>query len=549
MTSLRLYRRLLHYARPYWWVVGLAVLGMMIVAAGDLVLAYLVIPIVRSFDKPNPSAMQMLPLTVIGVFALRGLGAFMSEYGMGWTGYRVVYDLRCELVDKLLKLPTSYYDAQAVGVVQSKITFDAHQLAFAATGTIASATRSSLAIAAMFGYLLWLNWQLTLLTLVVIPVVAWVTRYLSRRLRRVAHDIQSRTATLTQVLEEILGAYRIVGVFGGENYERQRARAAANRLRVSMSKESSATARSSPLTQLVAALAVGFILWIALARAQAGAFDSAVFLSYLAALITLLDRLKGLSGINAAIQRGLAAAESIFSFLGLEEDRDSGTVALVSARGEIALQNISLRYKGREHDALTDVSLAVAPGETLALVGSSGSGKTSLVNLIPRFYEPTAGHLYVDGHDVTTLTRASLRAQIAVVTQDVLLFNDTIAANIAYGAMANASREAIERASEAAGAPVHPSPPRASTPLSASGACGSREASARVVIPRSSERTILILDERLAHDSESRARRASCALYADASRTTIVIAHRLSTIEYADRIIVLEHGRIVEQER
>jgi ATP-binding cassette, subfamily B, bacterial MsbA len=552
MTSLELYRRLLRYAHRYWWAFGLAVLGMVITAGGDLVLAYLVIPIVRSFDKPNPSAMQMLPLTVIGVFALRGLGAFMSEYGMGWTGYRVVYDLRCELVDKLLKLPTSYYDAQAVGVVQSKITFDAHQLAFAATGTLAAAIRSSLAIAAMFGYLLWLNWQLTLLTLIVIPAVVWITRSFSRRLRRVAHDIQSRTATLTQVLEEILGAYRIVGVFGGENYERRRARAAANRLRVSMSKESSATALGSPITQLAAALAVGVILSIAIARAQKGDFDIATFLSYLAALLTLLDRLKGLSGINASIQRGLAAAESIFGFLGLEENSDSGTVELVNARGEIALQNVSLRYKSKEHDALADVSLSVAPGETVALVGSSGSGKTSLVNLIPRFYEPTAGRLFVDGHDVTTLTRASLRSQIAIVTQDVLLFNDTVASNIAYGAMAGASRDAIERASEAANALefIRRLPEGFDTVVGERGVRLSGGQRQRIAIARAilKNAPILILDEATSSlDSESERAVQAALNTLMRGRTTIVIAHRLSTIEYADRIIVLEHGRIVEE--
>ena len=552
MTSLQLYRRLLHYLRPYWWAFGIAVLGMMITAGGDLVLAYLVIPIVRSFDKPNPSAMQMLPLTVIVVFALRGLGAFMSEYGMGWTGYRVVYDLRCELVDKLLKLPTTYYDANAAGIVQSKLTFDAHQLAFAATGTLATAIRSTIAIAGTLGYLLWLNWRLTLLTLLVVPGLMWVTRSFSRRLRRVAHDIQSRTAMLTQVVEEIVGAHRIVGVFGGENYERRRARAAANRLRVSMSKESSATALGGPLTQLSAALAIGFILSIALAHAQAGDFDIAMFLSYLAALITLLDRLKGLSGINAAVQRGLAAAESIFGFLGLEEERDNGTVTLRSTRGEIEFRTIALRYESKENEALSDVSLTVAPGETVALVGSSGSGKTSLVNLIPRFYEPTAGSLYVDGHDVRTLTRASLRAQIAIVTQDVLLFNDTITANIAYGAMANAPVEEVERAADAANALefIHRLPKGFDTIVGERGIRLSGGQRQRIAIARAilKNAPILLLDEATsALDSESERAVQVALSRLMQGRTTMVIAHRLSTIEHADRIVVLELGRVVEQ--
>ena len=552
MTGLSLYRRLIGYVRPYWWAFALAVLGMLISAAGDLVLVYLVMPVVRSFDRPNESTMQMLPLIVIVVFALRGLGSFMAEYGMGWTGYRVVYDLRSQLIDKLLKLPTTYYDANAVGVVQSKLTFDAHQLASAATGTIATTIRSSLAILSMFGYLLWLNWRLTLLTLFVVPIVAGVTRYFSRRLRRVAHDIQGRTAALTQVLEEIIAAHRIVRVFGGEDYERKRARAAANRLRVSMSKESSATALGSPLTQLFAALAVGGVVWVALAQSHAGDFDFAMFLSYLVALITLLDRLKGLSGINAAIQRGLAAAESIFGLLGLEEESDTGTVTLQRARGEITLQRVGLHYGSKDHDALTDISLTIAPGETVALVGSSGSGKTSLVNLIPRFCEPTAGRLFVDGHDVQTLTRASLRAQIAIVTQDVLLFNDTISANIAYGAMAAASREDIERAAAAANAVdfIRRMPEGFDTVVGERGIRLSGGQRQRIAIARAilKNAPILILDEATsALDSESE-RVVQAALDAlMQGRTTIVIAHRLSTIEYADRIIVLEHGRIVEQ--
>ncbi|MGH8802748.1 MAG: ABC transporter transmembrane domain-containing protein, partial [Casimicrobiaceae bacterium] len=445
-----LYLRLLRYVRPYRWVFGITVVGMIVVAAGDLLLAYLVIPIVRNFQNPDPVRTSWLPFTVVGVFLLRGVGSYISEYGMGWTGYRVVFDLRRDLIDKLLRLPTPYYDTHPPGVVQSKVSFDAHQLAAAASGTITNALRSALTVTASFGYLLWINWKLTLLTVVVIPIVAVVIRYFSRRLRRIAHDIQNRSGSLTHMLEEMIVGHRVVRIFGGESYERERVVAAANRLRLAMSKESASAAASSPLTVFLAACAVGFIIWVALAQNQKGSIDFAVFLSYVVALLTLLDRLKGLSGINSSIQRGLAAAESIFGLLDREEESDTGTVVLDRCRGEVRLERVSLRYPGNERDALLDVSLAVAPGETVALVGPSGAGKTSLVNLIPRFYEPSAGRLFIDGHDVSTLKRASLRAQIAMVSQDVLLFNDTIAANIAYGAMAGAGREAIESAASAA---------------------------------------------------------------------------------------------------
>ncbi|HTQ01131.1 MAG TPA: lipid A export permease/ATP-binding protein MsbA [Casimicrobiaceae bacterium] len=549
---MNLYSRLLRYVRPYRWAFGLAVFGMMIVAAGDLLLAYLVIPIVRNFESPDPLGTKWLPLTIVGVFFLRGVGAYISEFGMGWTGYRVVFDLRRDLIDKLLRLPTPYYDTHAAGVIQSKVSFDAHQLASAASGAITNAIRSTLTIVVSFGYLMWLNWRLTLLTFIVVPIVGFVIRYFSRRLRRIARDIQDRSGSLTQVLEELIGGHRVVRVFGGEAYERNRAVAAANRLRNAMTKESSATAASSPLTVFFAACAVGSIVWIALQQNDgATKFDFALFMSYVVALLTLLERLKGLSGINASIQRGLAAAESIFGLLDHEEEADTGTVVLDHCRGEVRFERLSLRYSGNEHEALSDITLTVAPGETVALVGASGSGKTSLVNLVPRFYEPTAGRLFIDGHDVTTLTLASLRAQIAMVSQDVLLFNDTVAANIAYGAMASASPEDVERAAAAAHALdfIRAMPEGFETLVGENGVRLSGGQRQRIAIARAilKNAPLLILDEATsALDSESERQVQAALDTLMRGRTTIVIAHRLSTIEDADRIVVLEGGRIVE---
>ena len=552
MTGPTLYRRLLGYVRPYWWTFGISVLGMVAVAAGDLLMAWLVIPVVQNFQSPDPERSRWLPLVVVAVFALRGIGSYVSEYGMAYTGHRVVFDLRRRLIDKLLALPTPFYDQTAAGVVQSKVTFDAHQLASAASGTITTAVRSSLTIAASFGWLMWLNWRLTLLTFVVLPVVGVTIRYFSRRLRRIARDIQTRTGGMTHVLEELIGGHRIVRIFGGESYERERAGHAANALRVAMTKQSAASAASSPLTQGFAAVAVGLIIWAALEQSQDGRLDLPTFTSYVVALITLLERLKALSGINASIQRGLAAAESIFGLIDREDEPDHGTVALEGARGELRYERVSLRYPGTDRDALADVSLAIAPGETVALVGASGSGKTSLVNLIPRFYEPSSGRLFVDGHDITTLTLASLRRQIAMVSQDVLLFDDTIAANIAYGAMAGAPRDAVERAAEAAHALefIRALPQGFDTPVGEQGVRLSGGQRQRVAIARAilKDAPILVLDEATsALDSESE-RHVQAALEALMhGRTTIVIAHRLSTIEHADRIVVLDRGRITEQ--
>jgi len=550
--GLHLYLRLLRYVRPYWWAFAIAVVGMVVVAGGDLVMAWLVIPIIQNFQNPDPEKSRWLPLAVILVFVFRGVGSYVSEYGMAWTGHRVVFDLRRQLIDKLLCLPTPYYDQTAAGVVQSKITFDAHQLASAASGTITVAIRSSLAIVASFGWMLWLNWRLTLLTFIVLPIVAFVIRYFSRRLRRLARDIQTRTGSITHVLEEMIGGHRIVRIFGGEDYERNRAVKAANALRNSMSKQSSAGAASSPITQILAACAVGFIVWVALAQSQTGSLDFATFGSYSVALLTLLERLRSLSGINSQIQRGLAAAESIFALIDREEEPDNGTVVLEKASGALRFERVTLRYEGTERAALDNVTLAVNPGETVALVGPSGSGKTSLVNLIPRFYEPSAGRLFVDGHDITTLTLGSLRAQIALVSQDVLLFNDAVAANIAYGAMGGASREAVERAAAAANALdfIRALPQGFDTVCGENGVRLSGGQRQRIAIARAilKNAPILILDEATsALDSESE-RAVQVALDTlMRGRTTLVIAHRLSTIEHADRIVVLDEGRIVEQ--
>src|SRR5690349_227058 len=552
MTGLHLYRRALDYVRTYWWAFALAVLGMVIVAAGDLIMAMLVIPIVRNFQNPDPTLTQWMPLAVIGVFVFRGIGSFISEYGMAYTGLRVVFDLRRALIDKLLRLPTPYYDVTPSGVIQSKLTFDAHQLASAASGTITTALRSSMTIVASLVWLLYINWRLTLMTFFVLPIVAVVIRYFSRRLRRIARDVQTRTAAMTHVLEEMIGGHRIVRVFGGEVYERMRAVRAANALRTSMTKQSSASAASSPLTQILAAIAVGVIIWVALAQSQTGSLDLGTFASYVVALLTLLERIKSLSGINAAIQRGIAAAESIFGLLDREVEPDEGTVGIDRATGELRFDRVSLRYSGAERMAINDVSLTVKPGETVALVGSSGSGKTSLVNLVPRFYEPTAGRLFIDGHDITTLTLATLRAQIALVSQDVLLFDDTIAANIAYGAMSGTPREAVERAAAAAHALefIRALPQGFDTPVGENGVRLSGGQRQRVAIARAilKDAPILILDEATSSlDSESERQVQAALDTLMQGRTTIVIAHRLSTIEHADRIVVLDQGRVVEE--
>jgi ATP-binding cassette, subfamily B, bacterial MsbA len=550
--SLLLYRRLLRHVRPYWWAFALAIVGMVIVAAGDVVMAYMVMPIIQRLQNPDPAMTVQLPLAVVTVFLLRGMGSFMSEYGMAWTGHRVVFDLRRQMIDRLLSLPTPYYDAQSSGGLISKFTFDAYQLAAATSSAITTAIRSALTIAGSLGLLFWLNWQLTLISIFIMPPVAAVIRYFSRRLRRVARDVQRRTGSITHVLEEIVGAQRVVKIFSGQDYERARAVAGANKLRQSMSKQSSADAASSPLLQFVGACVVGFIVYVALKQSESGGFDAARFTAYVIALLTLIDRLRSLSGVNANVQRGLAAAESIFGLIDEKPEEDRGSVVLEQVRGELRFDRVSLRYAGSDKEALHEVSLVIAPGQRVALVGPSGGGKTSLINLIPRFYEPTSGRIILDGRGIDELTLSNLRSHIALVSQDVTLFNDTVAANIAYGAMSDAPRDAVERAAVAAHAldfiqalPMGFDTIVGQNGIRLSGGQRQRIAIARAILKNA---PILILDEATsALDSESE-RHVQAAMDAlMQGRTTIVIAHRLSTIESVDRIAVLDAGRVVEQ--
>jgi len=550
--GLLLYKRLLRYVRPYWWVFALAIVGMVVVAAGDTVMAVLVIPIVRTFQKPDPAMTLLLPVYIVTVFLLRGLGSFVSEYGMAWTGHRVVFDLRRQMIDRLLSLPTSYFDSQSSGRLISKFTFDAYQLAAATSSAITTSVRSALTIAGQLGFMFWLDWRWTLSLIVIVPIVAVVIRYFSRRLRRVARDVQQRTGSITHVLEEIIGAQRVVKIFGGEHYERTRAVVGANKLRQSMSKQSSASAAGSPLLQFVIACAAGVIVYIALKQSELGGFDAAQFAAYVISLLTLLDRFRALSGVNASIQKGLAGAESIFALIDQKPEEDRGKLELAHVRGEVKFDRVSLRYPGRDKNALSEVSFTIAPGESVALVGPSGSGKTSLVNLVPRFYQPTAGRILLDGNDIDDLTLANLRRQIALVSQEVILFNDTVAANIAYGAMAHAARNAIEDAAAAAHALdfIRALPGGFETIVGENGVRLSGGQRQRLAIARAilKNAPILILDEATsALDSESERHVQAAMETLMRGRTTIVIAHRLSTIERVDRIAVLDAGRVAEQ--
>jgi subfamily B ATP-binding cassette protein MsbA len=548
----KLYRRLLRYVRPYKAVFGISIVGMLLVASTDVMMLRIIQPLLNSIGAVDAEGTKYLPFMIVGVFALRGLGSYVSEYGLAWIGSRVVFDLRCEASDHLLRLPTPFYDASSAGFLLSKVTFDAQQVASTASEAVTVSIRNSLTIAFMLAYLLYMNWQLTLIAFAAFPLVGIAIQKINRRLKRVSVLVQQRTGALTHALEEAIGAHRVVKVFGGEAYESGRLRAAADRLRLAMAKQSAAAALGTPINQIIVSIAVGVILWAAIRQSAGGQYGAGDFVTYIFALLHLLNQLKTLGNVTGVIQRGLTAAESVFALIDEPPEADTGTVRIDRTQGGIRFEHVTKRYSEEGRPALEDVDLVIAPGESVALVGPSGGGKTTLVNLIPRFYVPTAGRVRLDGQDLSVIRLSDLRRQIALVSQEIVLFNDTIAANIAYGTMAGAPREAIERAAEASNALdfIGAQPGGFETIVGERGIRLSGGQRQRIAIARAilKDAPILILDEATsALDTESEHLIQAALDHLMRGRTTIVIAHRLSTIEHCDRIVVLASGRIAEQ--
>jgi subfamily B ATP-binding cassette protein MsbA len=549
---LNLYRRILRYVRPYRGTLAVAIAGMVLVASTEVMMLRIVQPLLNNIGTVDVEATRWLPFTIVGVFVLRGIGSYVSEYGLAWIGSRVVFDLRCEASDRLLRLPTPFYDASSAGFLLSKITFDAQQIAATASEAITVSIRNTLTIVFMLAYLLYINWELTLIAFAAFPLVGFALRRINRRLKRVSVLVQDRTGALTHALEEAIGAHRVVKIFGGERYESDRLRAAADRLRLAMAKQAAAAALGTPINQIIVSIAVGVILWFAIRQSAGGQYGAGDFITYIFALLQLLAQLKTLSNVTGVIQRGLTAAESVFALIDEKPEPDAGTLAIGRAHGAIRFDHVTQRYSADGRPALTDLDLAIAPGESVALVGPSGGGKTTLVNLIPRFYVPGEGRVLLDEQDLATIRLADLRRQIALVSQEIVLFNDTIAANIAYGTMTGATKEAIERAAEAANALdfIRAQPDGFETVVGERGIRLSGGQRQRIAIARAilKDAPILILDEATsALDTESEWLIQAALEKLMRGRTTIVIAHRLSTIEHCDRIVVLEDGRVVEQ--
>lgn len=552
MTSTTLYLRLLSYVRPYWLAFALSVIAMAVVAASEAALPALMKPLLDgTFVERDPRLIQWMPIAILLIMAVRGVATYLGSCAISWVGNKVVLDLRRAMFDRMLRLPARFYSEHATGNLLSKVTYDVTQVTQAATSVVTIAVKDVLTIVGLLAWLVWLNWKLTLLALAMAPLIAVIVRLLSNRLRNASRESQRAMGDLTQVLEEAIEGQREVKLFGGQQYEAGRFGQQADRVRRFSMKQAIAAAINVPMVQMVAAVALALIVYLTTREVHADATTVGGFVSFIVAMMMLTAPLKRLTSINEYVQKGLAAAESVFDLLDEPGEEDRGSVDLGRARGELRFERIAFRYPGRDLEALDGIDLVIRAGETVALVGQSGSGKSTLVSLVPRFYAPNEGQILLDGHDLQEIKLAGLRANIALVSQHVVLFNDTIAANIAYGDMRDATRERIVDAAEAAHAMefIKALPQGLDTEIGENGVRLSGGQRQRLAIARALLRDapVLILDEATsALDSESERHVQAALNTLLRGRTTLVIAHRLSTIERADRIAVLDRGRIAE---
>ena len=553
-----IYGRLLAFTRPYWGVFIIAALGMALYAATDTGFAFLIKQLLATIggsgkgtDPQAELIRRWLPLGILVLFLVRGVAEFAGTYSLGWIGRQVIKRLRALVFDKFLHLPTRYFDAASTGTLLSKLTFNIEQIADASSNVVTVLIRDSLTTIGLIAYMVYLSPPLSAFVFVVAPLLTVLIRILSRMFRRHSVRIQESMGELTRITGEALQSHRIIKIFNGQEYEGRRFEAANERNRRMNMRLFATRAAGDGVTALLAAVGMSGVVFVATQDFVRDALDIGDFGGFIAALLLLMRPLRALTGVNVSLQRGIAAGDSVFRLLDEEAERDTGTLAPGRLQGKVEFRNVSFEYVAEKGPVLRNISLVVPAGQMLAIVGKSGSGKTTLVGLLARFYDVGQGAVLIDDQPVANYTLKALRNQISLVSQEVVLFNDTIAGNIAYGSLSPVSRAEVEAAAEAAHVDEFAAqlPEGLDTWVGDRGVLLSGGQRQRIAIARAllKNAPILILDEATsALDTESERRIQEALGRLMQNRTTFVIAHRLSTVEQADRILVMAEGSVLE---
>ena len=553
LSTWQTFRRLWPMIAPHKAGLFIAAIALIINAAGDTLMISLLKPLLdEGFGKADKSVLLWMPLAVIGLMLIRGITSYASSYCISWVSGNVVMRMRRSLFAHMMSMPVSFFDQQSTGTLLSRITYDSEQVASSSSSALVTVVREGASIIGLFIMMFYYSWQLSLILILLAPIVSFTIRLVSKRFRTISKTMQNTMGEVTTSAEQMLKGHKEVLIFGGQEIETQRFAVVSNRMRQQGMKLVSASSISDPIIQLIASLALAFILYAASFPAVMDTLTAGTITVVFSSMIALMRPLKSLTNVNAQFQRGMAACQTLFSILDTEQEVDNGQRITERARGDIEFRNVTFTYPGRETPALKNINLTLPAGKTVALVGRSGSGKSTLASLLTRFYDIQSGQILLDGHEITDYTLQSLRNQVALVSQNVHLFNDTVANNIAYARADQYSREDIENVAKMAHAMdfISRMDNGLDTVIGENGVLLSGGQRQRIAIARALLRDcpILILDEATsALDTESERAIQSALDELQRNRTSLVIAHRLSTIEKADMIVVVEDGQIIER--
>ncbi|WP_370546516.1 lipid A ABC transporter ATP-binding protein/permease MsbA [Edwardsiella tarda] len=555
LSTWQTFRRLWPMINPFKAGLIVASVALVINAASDAYMLSLLKPLLDDgFGKTGSDILRWMPFVVIGLMVIRGISGFISSYCVSWVSGKVVMNMRRKLFSHMMGMPVSFFDQQSTGTLLSRITYDSEQVASSASGALITVVREGASIIALFCLMFYYSWQLSVILIVLAPIVSFAIRYVSKRFRNISKNMQNSMGQVTASAEQMLKGHKEVLIFGGQQVESERFNKVSNHMRQQSMKMVTASSISDPIIQLIASFSLAFVLYAASFPSVMETLTAGTITVVFSSMIALMRPLKSLTNVNSQFQRGMAACQTLFAILDMEQEKDEGKLVLTAdhAKGDIHFDQVTFTYQGKEAPALRDISLTIPANKTVALVGRSGSGKSTIAHLMTRFYDIQQGSILIDGHDLREYTLSSLRDQVALVSQSVHLFNDSIANNIAYARDHVYTREQIEHAARLAYAMdfIDKMPQGLDTIIGENGVMLSGGQRQRIAIARALLRDcpILILDEATsALDTESERAIQAALDELQKNRTSLVIAHRLSTIESADEILVVEDGCIVER--